>query len=312
MPKSDWLRKPAARRSFGVFVALLLAVVIGAVLWLFQPQRPAPQVLEPFESFFSVLDPECAVLLAKPESASGTPNKIDDCEDKAVAQRKGYRDLKQAIRAANAAEDAAWLSLLQTRASIVGAAFLVLTLFATGWAAWAAADAASIAIRAADAAEQSVTVARETAKRQLRAYMSIELTRTAQTLNADNIGLHLRMINRGQTPAYGLIQWNRRELLDFPIPERRLRRSPPKGGRFPKADIMPNDGFALGSANIPLSPEDFESLKKGGKRIYTFGAVYFRDAFGRRRYSRYCYTIGIRANSTVTPPELHTEHNNSN
>jgi len=152
MSLSDWLHKPATRRSVGIPLALVAAGAVLLWLWPDAPPFPQRQTIESYEAFSETIDPECSAVLANPQQSSAVPRQVDECAEKAAIQKKGYRDLAQSVRASNATEEAAWLSYLQTRAAIVGAAFVVLTLAATAWAAWAAADAARIADKSAAAA----------------------------------------------------------------------------------------------------------------------------------------------------------------
>jgi hypothetical protein len=238
----------------------------------------------------------------------------------AAIQKKGYRDLAQSVRASNATEEAAWLSYLQTRAAIVGAAFVVLTLAATAWAAWAAADAARIAdksaaaaIKAADAAEAAVAVASKTAERQLRAYISIDLdTERKPKVNTDLIEIDFKVTNRGQTPAYGMFHWNRVQIRPFPE-SGPLRRD--RGGKllYGRTDVASGAKFGITAYyGQGIGVEELIALQKGQKRIYLFGAIYFRDAFERRRYLRYCYTLRVNQDGSIPGPELYHRHNESN
>ncbi|WP_444783494.1 hypothetical protein [Reyranella sp.] len=276
-------------------------------IWLWPPAPPIPQqqTLEDYSAFAKALDPECFSILQKPSGAS--PYQQDECADKDAIQRKGYRDLAQSIRASNAAEEAVWLSYLQTRAAVVGAAFLVLTLAATAWAAWAAADAAQIAgksavasFRAADAADRAIAVASDTAQRQLRAYLSVEPDENVEaSFLSGRLVLGLKTVNRGQTPAYRVNQW-----LDFQIGPSPLVESPFKVSRqilrdrkserppFTPSDIAPGDHLSFGiNTGRQVSSADQQLIAKGLLRIYVVGKVYYRDAFKCRRYSQFCFAL---------------------
>lgn len=151
-----------------VLTAIAIVVIAGAIaLWLWPDPPPFPQrqSIVPYEQYFERMEPDCLAVLARPEEFAGNPRQMDECADKAAVQKKNYADLAQSMRSANAAEEAAWFTYLQARISIVGAALLILTLGATAWAAWAAAVAARIA-------DDSVAVTADTAKRQLRAYVT--------------------------------------------------------------------------------------------------------------------------------------------
>jgi guanyl-specific ribonuclease Sa len=286
MSFSDWLHKPAIRRSMGVGLALAAAFVIGWLLWPAAPAIGERQHLEAFESFFASIDPECSAILARRDELPVVPKEVEDCADKQAAQKKGYRDLAQAIRAANAAEDSAWLSYLQTRASIVGAALVLLTLGATAWAAWAAADAAQTArmsavasAKAADAAEAAVAVASKTAERQLRAYILHHHCRIISFVPPEKARANVTIRNSGHTPARDVEM-----RMGITIGE--------KEGVLPKfilPDTVPQSRGSLAAnamletepeSSRPFTPEEYAAFSAGRIAIYVFGEVRYRDDFG--------------------------------
>lgn len=299
MPLGYWLPKPTVGQSFGVALALLLAVIVGAGLWISQPPRPTEQRLESFDHFFAAINPECAALLRDPASASVTPNEANDCEKNAVDQRKGYRDLEQAIRAANAAEDAAWLSLLQTRASIVGAAFLVLTLFATAWTARTAADAARIArssaaasVKAADAAESAVTVARDTAKRQLRAYVSVETIGAGRVAPGEPILLTMRIKNYGATPALRLAPAHaivvRKRPYDCGGQTEEIVAHTGEIDAVPRHVLHPGSDVTIQCrSDFNLSATAFDNIKADRSAVFVSGFAIYRDIYDEEHVTRF-------------------------
>jgi hypothetical protein len=294
MSIGNWLHNTAAQRAIGLAVAILLAAVVGVGLWLTMPPKPALQSLEAFDAYFAGLDPECASILAKRELSGATPYKIDDCEDKAVAQRKGYRDLDQAMRSANATQYALWYSDLQTRASVVGAAFLFLTLFATAWAAWAAADAARIAekstaaaIKAADAAEAALQVN--------RAWLFHARCHTGPFNGSigdlpvrDGLAFRFEWMNVGQTPALDVNAHLSYRIL-------------PKGSPAPVFDVPPiptaeiaktgtvGHGIRFFSPNLCLNDQETADFRSGKFVVFVYLLMRYRDIYRPdRRLTEVC------------------------
>lgn len=296
MLKGHWLRKPAARRSLGVVFALVFAAVVVVLLWPSAPRIPVAQGLESFEAFFSAIDPDCADVLARREDFAGTPKQIDDCSEKQANQRKGYRDLAQSVRSANAAEDAAWLSYLQTRAAIVGAALVLLTLGATAWAAWAAADAAQIAResafaseRAADSAEQSVAIAADSAQRQLRAYVSNVATAARGFGRNFHFEATVTITNSGQTPAHDVTIKLAIVVATEPFADFEINVIGP----------LSKSHLAAGAQLTPfhrledrLDEANYQAILAGTKTLYLFGEVDYLDVFNKPHKTRFRFFLG--------------------
>ena len=206
MSLSHWMHHVAIRRALAFFIAGSIAIGVGWYLW---PSRPpvltGHQDLETFEAFFAGIDPECAqILAARDQLPIAVPKQVDDCADKETNQKKGYRDLLQSLRSANAAEEAARFAYDQTRTAIVGATFLLLTLWATAWAAWAAADAAriakdsvAIAVKANDLAQQALVADQ---RAWLTATLHIEGPFTSTSDGAFGV-VRAKIANIGKTPA---------------------------------------------------------------------------------------------------------------
>ena len=285
MSLSNWLYKPEFRRLVGVGVATFGAMIIGYALWPEVPTKGAHHQLESFNDYFASIEPACPPILARRNELPIIPKEVENCEDKEAAHRKAYRDLAQAIRSANAAEDSVWLSYVQTRASIVGAALVLLTLGATAWAAWAAADAAQIAkesavasAKAADAAEAAVVVARSTAESQLRAYVLHHHTRILSLAPPERVRANVTIRNSGQTPAKALEMrmaitvGQKGEQKDFRLPEAILQS---RGSLAADAQVETEP-----TSQRPFLPNEYAAFQAGTLAIYVFGEVKYQDIFG--------------------------------
>ena len=269
MLRGNWLSHVAAQRALGTVLALAVALAFSIWLWPDAPPIPQRQSLENYDTFAKGLDPECFALLA--ELLDASPYQKDECSSKDAVQRKGYRDLAQSVRASNAAEEAAWLSYLQTRASVVGAAFLVLTLAAAAWTAWVAADAAKMANKSAAIAETALRVS-ERAK-----------------LWVDKITIKDFIVGKVPSAVYQLTNTGRTHAEVISIEggyaistEEMVPASPPYkiNDENRPAIVGANSSIQLESrTREPLTPEEVSDVATGRRFLFAYGRITCRDEF---------------------------------
>ncbi len=180
-----------------------------------------------------------------------------------------------------AAEDAAWWAAFQSKLGVLGFIGVVLSLFFTGWAAWAAAIAAK-------AAQESIKVASDTAKRQLRAYVSVSgvaRTKDPGALEGPGFAVLVDVENDGQTPAYDLYQWTMIEIREFPL----------KGPLKIHCSVNPSLGtlpphrktMSFPSFKRALTPLEEQAILSEGKAIYVYGEIAYKDGFDRNRLTQF-------------------------
>lgn len=168
------------------------------------------------------------------------------------------------------------------------------------------------------AANAARALAEDTAKRQLRAYVTVERGIIANVANpihnrSDKPETVARIIdpqagptaqitikNTGQTPAYNLIHWASIDIREYPLTTELPSMPPPEhsyrnvlGPSVPEVKTlrMPR----------PLTTEEIEGLRNGSRAIYCHGEIGYRDAFKEDRWTRYrcmyvtpaCGIIGI-------------------
>lgn len=124
--------------------------------------------------------------------------------------------------------------------------------------------------------------AEDTAERQLRAYVSVEVGAAISFRVGEIIRIGMLMKNHGQTPAYKIAHHGLVALIANPLPaEFRIR---------PPADLNPSAGTlhpdqdtrAISSSRAPLSREEFEMLTSTESvRAYILGVATYQDIFGR-------------------------------
>lgn len=150
-------------------------------------------------------------------------------------------------------------------------------------------DSADAAKNAADATRDSVKLATDTAKKQLRAYVSvigsnIDFFGTDQTVQA-----RIRIRNTGQTPAYQVRAYTGIVLTTYP-----------PSVAFPniKPDTFTGTlgvgGNAQGIAPMPgpMSAAEIDGTKNGKLAIFVFGAVEYLDIYGDHHRTNYRFFFG--------------------
>lgn len=194
----------------------------------------------------------------------GNKNTDEGGEDRVIARQSA----KAAERQADYAEFGLWVGAVAA--------------LATAWAAWAAATAAK-------SAAASNEIARETAKRELRAYINITQVRV-DGLEGD-ARFCLEYKNCGQTPAYDIRGWNGIELRD--IESTQIFES--TGNDAGLGVLGPgNSAYFIKPAPRRLVMKEFDMLRAGEAAIYLWGEISYRDIFGEWHTTRFRYFIGGR------------------
>lgn len=168
-------------------------------------------------------------------------------------------------------------SFLTALGSLIVAVFTVVLGFAT-WMLWRS-------------THELVRGAEKNAERQLRAYLSV----TPTTLKGVGVGqipsADFVVKNCGLTPAYHYRYGAALVMLPHPLPDN-------QGNLLKLVDegVAPNltlhssedrTGEALASA--PLTAEDVADIKTGdGRQLYVAGIVWYQDAFGIARHTKFC------------------------
>lgn len=141
--------------------------------------------------------------------------------------------------------------------------------------------------RAAKSAENSLEHARDTAKRQLRAYLVAKSFRISGVLVDHTPRVMFELKNVGQTPAYEVRIWWEIRTLHAPISEAdtRVRRSLHlPWGRQSRAIIGAGEPVEISIPyRAPVGAEWARALHNGKWTLLAFGVVSYRDVFKRRR-----------------------------
>jgi hypothetical protein len=197
------------------------------------------------------------------------------------------------------------------KAAVVYTVLTFLLLAASGYTAYEATIASGAATRQA-------AVAEDTEKRQLRAYIGLIPPPDNQIINnftpPTKPTVHLTPKNFGLTPAYEARHETGSGVFVYPLPKSFLypiqkAATPPNPitifpGNFDIAGINTNWTRALSSDEIASIQDD------RAERLYFWGTVSYRDAFGDPHYTNFCISF-YALTSTETQREPCPDHNDS-
>jgi hypothetical protein len=149
-------------------------------------------------------------------------------------------------------------------------------------------EAADAARDTARATGDAVTLARQSAEIQLRAYMSIRRT-TISNVGFGNVPeVEIETINYGQTPAYRVCVTHRYCLANFPLNEEISQ--PQKESSSTVGPGLTLLSAARGSAALTF--EHMQGVQKGDLAIYVIGKITYEDAFSQKRTNNFRFFVG--------------------
>ena len=153
--------------------------------------------------------------------------------------------------------------------------------------------------KAAKAAMKHVTVAEDTAKRQLRAYVSDQPTGIKIFAEADD-GIAIRVQftfineNHGQTPARNVRHFCLPGIYDHPLPDDFVIPEINEDVVIVSATIIfPGMKFPANSSEFPVTVTKLEPIFEGvSRRLYIFGITRYDDIFGNPHETGLCVHCG--------------------
>lgn len=184
-----------------------------------------------------------------------------------------------------------WIDPFIGRAQLVSVVVTVIAAIFAAVAAIAARDGANAAKLSADAAREQVEDARDTTRRELRAYVSVELARVISIGENGINHIPLAIVNSGQTPAFNLTF----DSLSFQATpenfakqklEPALREFVPLGIGFIPRQTSRTRSFAT---KFPINPE---AMRTGTHRLYSIGRIFYDDAWGDEHWVKFCIWWG--------------------
>lgn len=130
-----------------------------------------------------------------------------------------------------------------------------------------------------------LAVTRDAAHRQLRAYLFVHQDEAAPLVLQSaffRFSAQLVLENSGQTPAYEIRHWTAFGVRGHPHVEKPFTKSesPTRATLAPGGDI----GIPI---EIQVTGDEWQAIFADTKRLYTWGEVIYRDAFGYQQVTRF-------------------------
>lgn len=148
-------------------------------------------------------------------------------------------------------------------------------------------SATAEAHREANAAELQIGVAKDTAMRQLRAYLSAEPDQAFPPMidAARGVRIIITLRNRGQTPAYKVSYQGQAALIGYPFGGTFA----PLGGPAETPTTIGPGGQTQMQLELkgPLQPKEIAGLDAGTIRGFARGEVHYIDAFDHPHFVKF-------------------------
>lgn len=200
-------------------------------------------------------------------------------EDEAPCGQGKYNssaDLCAQWKAADAAADSAWWAWVAAISTIVSTAAVLIAIGLT---------------------YQSNAIARDTAKRQLRAYVNVSTATIERRDGGNEFVVTAHFINAGQTPAHAVKVVGESYADDYPEGKRTNFPEPYEGY---ECMIGAGDTVAA-SYKITASDGDMalQQIYAGQTGLYIHGIIEYSDIFNERHYTKFRYVYGGRVATSV-------------
>lgn len=144
---------------------------------------------------------------------------------------------------------------------------------------------ANAASASAQATAESVRIMRETAERQLRAYISGQASSFKYDATKKNVVVEVHFKNFGQTPAYNVRCWMGVTVREHPLGS--LLQNPPVELPLAKEVLAPSRHSIITVPTRELSDLEINQFMSGQTVVYAFGEISYSDAFGQHRVTKF-------------------------
>lgn len=164
-----------------------------------------------------------------------------------------------------------WLDYAVFMAAFVAAIGGMAAAVFTGWQAW---------------------IAKDTAERQLRAYIASTPDWIYEFSETIPVQIRYTLSNHGQTPAYKFAHAAVVEIMPYPLPPKHPLPLMPTLIESTRT-LHPNSiVYGLVPATRTFSKSDInKAIANDGIRIYVLGLIEYKDAFGTVRQTRFCSSV---------------------
>ena len=173
---------------------------------------------------------------------------------------------------ARATDEIVTVSWWQLGMAFAGTAMLLFTLKLTR-------DANRVSQTAAAAALDSNAIARENAKKELRAYLFVEKIKLEKHPHTGEVNIIVRLKNFGQTPASNIKYYVTHAYV---VDEHSGRFLPTEQSITSYISPIGPSGCTDVAHGIEMASQEWKTFVRGGYKLYSFGKFIYTDAFGDR------------------------------
>ncbi|WP_428249184.1 hypothetical protein [Ferrovibrio sp.] len=279
MSNRDWLHGI----TFGFCVVLGITFGLVAVYY----SQPIPwRILDDaaaakadYEARRSASAPDDAIKWigdVKSSSPKDTAERLADAPDKSSDYHDAL-DLEAQWAAAAAGERMARLAVWQL-------VFGGLGIVAVGWSLYYTRKALELSRKSADAAEESIAVARESAERELRAYLSMTPNKLGGLYEGGTVSIEFKPVNHGQSPAFRMRHVFEIRTLSLPLPDDFIFEEPTRIidnhiTIFPNVDT----NKTWFNAKATTTQGELEEIRNKRAGLFCWGTTFYEDIFGKQR-----------------------------
>jgi hypothetical protein len=134
---------------------------------------------------------------------------------------------------------------------------------------------------------------RESAEKQLRAYVGLEKSPVTEVKIGERLGVELKFKNAGQTPALKVQAAAVFGVDHFPLPDASARQLE-NAKKTSAASILPGTTFRLPiiSSGPAMNQATLDAIKSGTMAVYCWGTVSYVDVFGGKQHSDFSLMMG--------------------
>ena len=174
--------------------------------------------------------------------------------------RRTLKASREGVRHANSAADAAWKTVEQAKL-------------------------------ATDAAEETTNITRDIGRRQLRAYVTVDVKKGLILNNGQELRIHIILKNTGQTPAKNVRNCSAECIFQYRPPQGII--PPPEDNRNfgSESTIAVGDNLIINKV-IALPPvNELIDLQEENHAIHIFGSVFYEDIFDETYRTNFFFWI---------------------
>ena len=166
-------------------------------------------------------------------------------------------------------------------------------------------DAVTEAEMGSAAAREANEIARDTARRELRAYVTVEVAKLQTFEVGKRISAQLKINNVGTTPMYKAFQISGIGMGPYPYPDEETAWATmtieDARKNYPiKQFYLGRSGNLEKESGFVMSEEDRNAILSGDRRVYIYGSLFYDDIFEQTHRTTFCWYWAGDQTATMT------------